>query len=459
MIKQLVVIQLCLIGHYNSIAQSVTTFKQLRYEEDYSILQQDSSRNWYTATKFKALSKNGNTYLSLGGDIRYQYQRFTNENWGEAPKDKDGFTLTRYLAHADFHAGKHFRTFVQLQSSFANGKVTQPSPVDENQLDLHQAFADIAFTGRNAQAFTIRLGRQELLYGSQRLVAVRDGPNNRQSFDAARLIYAHGMLNVHFFYSWFVQSKQRIFDDGFTGNTRFWGAYLVKNRIPLLNNADIYYFGLLKKTAKFDDGAGKELRHSLGGRIWDAKKFWKYDIEGLYQFGNFAGKQISAWTFSINTSYKFANTIGKPEAGIKTELISGDARYDDNKLQTFNPLFPRGGYFGLVSIIGPANLFDIHPSITLDLSRGLYFNMDCDIFWRYSRNDGIYGPNMALLYSGRTSSQKSIGRQYSTHLEYMPNKFLYFRWEFTWFKASDFLQDVGMGKNILFAAGTAQLKF
>ena len=196
----------------------------------------------------------------------------------------------------------------------------------------------------------------------------------------------------------------------------------------------MYYFGLWKSNARFDDGIGKEMRHSIGSRIWANKKFWRYDIEGLYQFGDFANKKIDAWTFSINTGYKFANAILKPEIGIKTELISGDATYNDNKLQTFNPLFPRGGYFGLVSLIGPANLFDIHPSFTLELSRRLFLNMDYDIFWRYSRNDGIYGPNVALIYSGNNSNQKSIGRQYSTYLEYTPNNFLYFRGEFTWFR-------------------------
>ena len=323
--KKIVVIQLFLLLFYYSNSQITSSFKQLRYDEDYSILKQDSIRNWYKTTKFNPLSKKGNTYLSIGGDIRYQYQWFKNENWGELPKDDDGFILTRYLAHADFHAGSHFRTFVQLQSSFANGKVEKPSPVDENQLDLHQAFADLAFPLPNAQSLTIRAGRQELLYGSQRLVAVRDGPNNRQSFDAARLLYAHPGWKADVFFSHFVQSKQQIFDDGFKQNIRFWGAYLVKNKIPLLNNADVYYFGLLKNNAKFDDGIGRELRHSIGSRIWAAKKFWRYDVEGLYQFGDFAGKNISAWTFSVNKGYKFSNTICKPEAGIKKELINGDA--------------------------------------------------------------------------------------------------------------------------------------
>jgi len=439
--------------------QNIPPFKQLRYDEDYSYLKNDTSNNWYKKTKFTALSKNRNTYISLGGDIRYQYQWFKNENWGESPADKDGFILTRYQAHADFHAGKYFRTFVQLQSSLANGKAELPSPVDENQLDLHQAFADVVIPLQDKRALILRLGRQELSYGSQRLVALRDGPNNRQSFDAARLIYFDHTWKADVFFSHFVQSKPKIFDDGFNKNTKFWGAYIVKNKVPFLNNIDLYYFGLWRRAAKFDDGAGRELRHSIGSRIWLAKKFWRYDIEGLYQFGDFAGKNIDAWTLSVNTGYKFANTPLKPEIGLKTEVISGDAARGDNKLQTFNPLFPRGGYFGLVSLIGPSNIFDIHPSLILDLSKQLSLCMDYDLFSRYSRNDGIYGPNVAMIFSGKSSNKKSIGQQYSTYLEYTPNNFLYFRYEFTWFKAGQYLKDVSPGKDILFMAATAQLKF
>lgn len=452
-------ITLCALLFYNSSAQSYAPFKQLRYDEDYSFLQRDSGNNWYRNTKFSPLSKSKNTWLSLGGDIRYQYLWFDNENWGEAPSDKDGFILTRYLAHADLHAGRRFRTFVQLQSSLANGKTKPPSPVDENHLDLHQAFADAVLLLQRTRSLTLRVGRQEMLYGSQRLVAVRDGPNNRQAFDAARLLYAGGSRKADVFYSHPVQSKQQLFDDGFTNNTRFWGAYVVESQVPLLNNVDVYYLGLKKESAKFDDGAGRELRHSVGSRIWVNKKYWRYDVEGLYQFGSFAGKRIAAWTFSVNGGYKFADAKLRPEAGLKTEVISGDAIAGDGRLQTFNPLFPRGGYFGLVSLIGPSNLIDIHPSLMLDLSGRLSLCVDYDIFARYSRQDGIYGPNVAMIYSGKTSSQKLIGHQYSTYLEYVPNNFIYLRGEFTWFKAGAFLKEAGPGKDITFAAATVQLKF
>jgi hypothetical protein len=85
--------------------------------------------------------------------------------------------------------------------------------------------------------------------------------------------------------------------------------------------------------------------------------------------------------------------------------------------------------------------------------------MDYDIFWRYSKNDGIYGPNVLVIYSGKKSDHKYVGRQFSSDIVYTPNGFLYLRGECTWFKTGEFLTDAGAGKNILFTALTAQLKF
>jgi hypothetical protein len=453
----ILVIHFCQVDLY---AQTSQTFKPLRYDEDYASLKKDSSLNWYKKTKYSPLSKNGKTYVSFGGEIRYQYFYFKNEDWGESPKDKDGYILTRYLTHADSHFGKYLRSFIQLQSSLANGKVARTSGVDENQLDLHQAFIDITLpVVSKQQHLLLRFGRQEFSYGSQRLVALRDGPNNRQSFDAAKLMYTNERLKGDAFFSHYVLSKQNIFDDGYNSNTKFWGAYVVIKKIPLLPNTDFYYLGLSKTSTTFDDGKGKEIRHSIGTRIWKKSDNWQYDIEGLYQFGKFAAKDISAWTISSNTSYSFSSWKFKPQIGLKTELITGDKNYGDNKLNSFNPLFPRGAYFGLAALIGPSNLEDIHPSVSFNLSKNMDLTFDYDAFWRYSRNDGIYAPNTALIYSGKNNDSKFIGQQYATELTYTPNMFLYFRVEFTWFKPEAYLKKASAGKNILFTGFTAQLKF
>ena len=215
----------------------------------------------------------------------------------------------------------------------------------------------------------------------------------------------------------------------------------------------------MKKEAVFNDGAGREMRHSVGSRVWANKKNWQYDIEGLYQFGKFADKNISGWTASIHASYIFKEVVLKPELGLKTEIISGDKKVADNKLQTFNPLFPRGAYFGLAALIGPANLVDVHPSVTLNLSSKVSLYIDYDIFRRHSTGDGIYAVNMSLIYPDGDSDDKKIGNQLAANLAYQPNNFIYLGAEFTWFDAGPYLKSVGAGKDILFTAVTAQLKF
>ena len=447
-----------LTTYIKSYSQELPAFRSLRFDEDYSFLENDTSANWYRKMKFSPLSKSRKTYISYGGDVRIQYFYTKNEGWGDAAEDKDGYILARFLAHADLHAGKHIRTFVQLQSSLSGSRI-DASPVDDNPLELHQAFIDIKTKLAASALLTVRLGRQEFFYGSQRLVSVREGPNNRQSFDAVRSMLITGNYKVDFFYGHQVAAKKKIFDDGFNKNTKLWGAYIVRNKIPVLKNADIYYLGLWKRHTAFDDGQGKELRHSIGSRIWKSEVDWKYDIEALYQFGKFAGKTISAWTASVNTSYTFSKIRLKPEIGLKAELISGDKHYDDDKLQTFNPLFPRGAYFGLAALIGPVNLVDVHPSLSLSITNKLDIGFDYDIFWRYSRNDGLYGVNGSLIYSGRNINSKYIGDQPAFNLTYTPNTFLSFTTEFTWFDAGSYLKAAGAGKDILFTGITTQLKF
>lgn len=419
--------------------------------------QSDSTHDWYKRIKYIPLSANGKNSLSFGGDFRYQYFYFKNEDFGDEPKDKDGYMLNRLLVHGDLHIGKGFRTFVQLQSSGAGGR-PNASPVDDNPLELHQAFVDISNRSTAPLKLTLRTGRQELSYGSQRLVSVREGPNNRQSFDAVKLMCAWKNVKTDLFFSHYVAARKGIFDDKFNKNTLFWGNYWTIKEVPVIGGVDLYYLGLQRKEASFDNVKGKETRHSFGTRIFGNAGNWDYDGEALYQFGDINGSNISAWTASLNTNYQFKGCLFEPELGVKTELISGDKNIDDNKIQTFNPLFPRGGYFGLAALIGPANLFDVHPAASLNFSRKTALNFDIDFFWRYSTNDGIYGPNTALLYTGKQVAERHIGNQFSTDFVFTPNPFIYLRAEFTWLKAGSYLKQVSTGKNILFGGVTMQLK-
>lgn len=449
-------IPVILLAH-NVYSQQMPPFLPLRYNEDYSALKNDTTDNFYRKLKYTPLSRNRNAYVSFGGEVRIQYLYYKNDLWSDAPEDTHKDILNRYLLHADLHTGKHFRAFVQLQSSLAiiNGPA---APVDDNSLELHQGFVEYRTPLKDGSRLTVRVGRQEFLYGSQRLVSVREGPNNRQSFDALKFIFQNNSLTADIFYSQYVRNRNGFFNDKPSANTRFWGIYIVKEQLPL-SNIDLYYLGLLKRQATFDDGTGRESRHSVGTRLWQYTDALRYDFEAVYQFGKLDENVIRAWTASLNTSYTFIKTKVKPKIGLKGELISGNMKYDDKRLQTFNPLFPRGGYFGLAALIGPENLIGVHPSISFKPYRVLNISLDYDRMWRYSINDGIYAPSNRLIYTGRNATGKLIGNQYSLISDYTPDKFLSFSAVLTWFDAGDYLRQVSPGKNVFFIGLTTQAKF
>lgn len=456
--KHLALLLISLLGLVQSgKAQNRLDFKSLRYDEEYGKIINDSNRTFLDKIKYISLSGDHSVMMSLGGEVRSQYQYFKNENWGDLPNDTDGFLLNRVLLHLDTKYKKRVRLFAQLQSSTSISRI-DPNPIEKNELDVHQLFIDFNFQVRENE-ITFRLGRQEFLYGSQRLVSTREGPNSRQSFDAAKLIWKSKNLKTDIFYSQFVKNAFGVFNDRSNHDTKFYGVYNVFNGIPLLQNIDLYYFGLNKKMAVYNNISGDENRHSIGTRLWGSNNNWSYDFEGVYQLGKIGSQSIKAWTASFHVDYQLQTLKFKPKLGLKTDFISGDQSSEDNKLQTFNPLFPRGAYFGLAAPIGPSNLFDIHPSIELEINDKINFEVDYNFFWRLSKNDGIYLPNMTLLYPSANVSQRYSGSHLGAAIDYDSKKGFLLKLEYVWFNTGSYLKEVSTGEDIFFAGTTLYYRF
>src|SRR4051812_21761077 len=165
-------------------------YQKLRYDEDYLYLRNPANRSdIWDPIKYIPLNNAGDWYLSLGGEARERYEYYKNYRWNPRALDTDGYLLQRYLLHADLHLGESVRVFGQIQSSLEDWRAGGPRPSDEDRLDIHQPFADARlWAGDGKDAATLRVGRQEMLYGSQRLISVREDPNVRRCFDGARLL-------------------------------------------------------------------------------------------------------------------------------------------------------------------------------------------------------------------------------------------------------------------------------
>jgi len=414
------------------------SYHQLRYEENYTFLRDPPrSADVWDPLKYIPLDKEGEWYLSLGGEIRLKYEYFRNANWGQGPQDSNGYLLQRYMFHSDLHLAQHARIFGQIKSGIEGGRKGGPRPTDEDKLDLHQAFLDVGDT-----PVTLRFGRQELAYGSSRLVSVRESPNVRQSFDGARVILKSERWRVDAFGTKPVETKRNTFDDGTDNSRTFWGVYAVGPLAALpWAKADLYYLGLDRDDARFDQGTAKEVRHSVGTRLWGEADGWDFNVEFVYQWGRFGSGRIRAWTAASDTGYTIRSMAFSPRIALKADIASGDRNLDDKDIETFNALFPKGAYFGEAALIGPANLIDLRPSVTLTTSERISFTLEYGPFWRQSVDDGIYGPAINLLRSGRLSRARHIGNQLLAEVEWKINRHTSVTVHYTCFSPGAFLKE------------------
>lgn len=425
-----------LIG--NSV--SAQNFKLLRYDENYESLK-DSTRNFYEKLKFIPLNEEQDFYLSLGGEARYEYVDFDNEDWGRLNIGHNNFLLQRYDLHADIHLGKTFRVFAQLRSALQEGRINGPRGIDEDQLNVQNLFLDVNVYQKEDKKITFRAGRQELDYGSGRLISVREGPNARLYFTGGKVMYSSARLFIDAFAMMEDEIFTGVFDNKMKKELNLWGAYS-KIIIPKAGNLDLYYLGIRRDEAVFEEGIAPERRHTLGTRFWKYGGGFIYNLEAAYQFGKFGSGNINAWTGSVDIGYMFENIKFKPTINLRNDYISGDNNQGDGNLQTFNPLFPKGGYFGFSPQVGPVNLIDIHPYATMDLLPSLKMQVDVVFNWRYSLQDGVYRPSGVLNRPGSMSDERYIGTAYLANFTYNVNKYISVVSGIQYFKTGAFINDI-----------------
>lgn len=435
-------------------------FAKLRYDEDWSFLSDPAQRaEPFDELKFIVLNADATNYLSLGGEARWHYDYAHDPAWGEDPQDPDGVFLQRYLLHGDLHLGPQVRFFGQLYSALENGRAGATAPIDENRLDLQQAFIDIAL-GSDTFAPVLRAGRQEMAYGSSRLVDVREGPNVRRTFEGVRLLGHAGDWRIDVIATRPVRTESGSFDDEIDNDQALWGVYASHpEALPFGSSLDTYYLGYRRHSARFDQGVADELRHTVGARLWGERQGWDWNWELIAQGGSFGDGRIGAWSLATDTGYTWSDRYGQPRVGLSANAASGDRNPDDHDLQSFNALFPRGNYFSELALLGPRNFFNLHPSIGFQPLPAVTVTTDIDFFWRLATEDGVYGPGGGLLRSAQGSDERFVGTEVSLNVTWEVNSRLTLTSIYSHFQPGTFIRETGQSSDIDYVEFTAQAKF
>ena len=358
------------------------TIQMNRWEEDWSVLADPVQRTEpLDSLKYISLSDDPHAYLSLGLTLRERFELYDAINFALG----DSYLLQRLQVHADAHFSRHLYAFVELEDVRAFGKQTI-TPVDENPLDVRLAYVEYD-TPIADTTFKARLGRQDFAFDLQRFLSLRDGPNVRQSYDAAWADWETHRWRFIGLVSAPVQYQHgAVFDDTPSLHTKL-GMLRIERHVLGTNELSAYYARYDNKDSKFLDASGDEHRNVFDARFAGRDAGLDWDLEAMGQTGSVGPAVVRAWALGARESYALTNRFA---IGVQADAASGDQHPKDGTLGTFNPLFPNGYYFTLAGDTGYTNLYHLKPSVTMKPAKDLVVLAAIGFQWRETTADAVY---------------------------------------------------------------------
>lgn len=294
-------------------------------------------------------------------------------------------------------------------------------------------------------------------FGSSRLIAIRDGPDVHYAHDGVRGTLVVDKVTVDAFATRLVNLEKYQFDDWNSGQD-LWGLYGKIQGTGPIKGVDLYYIGDQKESANVNGRVGSQTRHSIGARAFGARSSLDYDVEGVFQFGEFDGDQIRAWTVASDIGYTLSNSFGAPRIGLKADIASGGPDHPGGTISTFDPLLFKAPYFNEATLVRPSNLIDLHPSVRVSPTSATTLSAGYDILWRYSTQDGLYNTPGRVVIPGSANDSRSIGGALDATLEWQIDRHLSWTASYVHHFSGSFITGAG-GKDVDFFGTWIDFKF
>ena len=400
----------------------------LRYDEDFSYL--DGDEGTYSPDFFDAIKRiklGEDLYMSIGGEARVRVNSLTNTAFGSRSVTQDTNAEHRQFLHLDVRygeQGKLVRFFVQGVNAMIEDNDFGLSPIQENRFDFHQMFIDARVLGEDVP-LTLRVGRQELLYGKQRFVSPLDWGNTRRRFDGVKLFWESEDFDVDVFYMRPFSTPTGGVDLADGGNRKpdeyreeqhFYGIYTTYKGIK--NHEIDYYVLALRDTGDLRNAngmVGDLSLYAMGGRFGGKTGAWDYDTELTGQWGKAAGQTVHAWSWSTETGWTFEEVPWTPRIAAGFDYATGDDDPTDGTHGTFNQFFPLGhAYLGYLDLIGRQNIVAQNVNLTLKPHKKVTTRLAWHTFWLDEVRDAIYNAGGG---AGRRAPGGGIGHEIGHELD------------------------------------------
>jgi hypothetical protein len=452
-------------------------YMALRYNDDFSYL--DGPPGSYRKDFFdpiKNIHLGDDWRLSLGGELRQRWESSRNQVFSARYPFGDTFLLQRYLYHANLKYRDLFRVYVEgIDASRCFADYPQ-LPYQQDRFDLNQGFFDINFL-IGPEPLTLRVGRQELSYGKERLVGVLDWANVPRRFDGAKLFYHTPQFDIDafwtkpvvFMYQPFTSRWTPQIDEGLTRKPdeyreegQFFGVYSTLKGIP--NHAlDLYFLGLTDTgdLRNVNGHFGDLTLFTMGSRLGGTIGNFDHDTEFAGQWGTWAGDEIKAWMIANEVGYTLKAVPMAPRIGTGVDFATGDKTGGDRTIQTFNQLFPTGhAFLGYMDIVGRQNVFSPNVNFSFKPLKDVTVKAFYYHFWLASDTDALYNAGgVATRRDPSGAAGRDVGDEFDITANWRIDAHSSVLLGFSYFWPSSFMNKTGPSDDGSFYYVQYQFKF
>ncbi|MEM7560553.1 MAG: alginate export family protein [Planctomycetota bacterium] len=344
--------------------------KPLFFDNNFSYLNDPEYTGCCFGDSLKQIGQECGPKLDVGGQLRWRFhsERGMGQQAGALrfQATDNEFLLLRARLYANLELHDKVRLFAEgIYADVAGANAEYVSRgIDENWGDFLNLFADIRLTDDT----TVRIGRQELLLGAQRLVSPLDWANTRRTFEGVRVLHKHDNLAIDGFYTNFVPVVDNEIDEA-NYDLSFYGVYT--SRKEEKDTFDLYYLGFDNQTTNFS-------LHTIGTRLLGGRGDLVYDFEGGAQFGRQSGLGLEHE--SAYATLGFGRKIKhdwKPVLWFYWDYAAGNNTGGD--FNRFNQLFPLAHkYLGFIDAVQRSNVES--PNVLLTMQPTKKFKL---LFWYY----------------------------------------------------------------------------
>jgi hypothetical protein len=292
------------------------------------------------------------------------------------------FMLSRFRLYGNWVIDDSCRVYVEgITAQVLDDGFYRPRPIDINEGDFLNAFIDYDLDSD----LTVRVGRQELLYGAERLISPLDWANTRRTFEGVKLMYAADDWKIDGFYTHYVpvlpyEIDHADYDQPFYG---VWGTYAGWENKTL----DLYYIGYDNNHQDAPIVSDFSL-NTMGSRLYGTHCNWLYEFQGAYQFGRQSGLGLDqdAGFATGGIGRKYPKHPWTPTVWFYYDYASGNTPGGD--FNRYNQLFPLAHkYLGFIDAVQRSNIESPNVLVTMSPTKKLDFLMWYYYFMSASASD------------------------------------------------------------------------